>query len=211
MRFEDQRKRLIQILQTDGIKDELVLSAFMKVPRELFVPSGYRDYAYANHPLPISHNQTISQPLMIAIMLEELELKKSDRVLEIGTGSGYQTALLALATKEVYTVELIEELSLSAQKILKEAGHSNIHYFVGDGWKGWANAYPPIKEFDKIIVSAAADMIPEELILQLADGGIMVFPMGDRKLQYLHKVIKKGDTLQVQKQGACTFVPFVHP
>jgi protein-L-isoaspartate(D-aspartate) O-methyltransferase len=145
MRYEDQRKLLVQELRHRGIVDELVLQAFNSVPREDYVLSEYREYAYRNQPLPIKHDQTISQPLMIALMMSHLELGAEDRVLEIGTGSGYQTALLANVVKEVCSVELVDELSLGAQKILRNAGFRNIHFRIGDGWQGWEKAYPAHK------------------------------------------------------------------
>ena len=161
MRFEDQRAMLVAELRREGIRDQAVLDAFAKVPREKYVLPEYREYAYRNSPLPIELQQTISQPLMIAIMMQFLELQPSDRVLEIGTGSGYQSALLAEIVAEVCTVERLDKLSLSAQKVLKQSGYKRIHFRIGDGCKGWEKALPAYKDFDKIIVSAGADSIPK--------------------------------------------------
>lgn len=210
MRYEDQRKLLVQELRHRGIVDELVLQAFNSVPREDYVLSEYREYAYRNQPLPIKHDQTISQPLMIALMMSHLELKAEDRVLEIGTGSGYQTALLARIVKEVCTVELVDELSLGAQKILRNAGFRNIHFRIGDGWQGWEKAYPAHKDFDKIIVSAGAESIPEKLCAQLAEGGIMAVPVGGSLGQVLNIVTRKDGQLAIRHDVPCAFVPLLH-
>ena len=209
MRFEDQRKLLVQELRQQGIRDEAVLAAFSKVPRELYVPPQYKDYAYRNRPLPIGLEQTISQPLMVAIMLEHLELKPEDLVLEIGTGSGYECALLAEIAGEVCSVERLEELSLTAQGVLKEAGYKNIFFRIGDGSQGWLKAYPPHKEFDKIIVSAGARQIPPRLQEQLKPGGILVVPVGAGDYQILTKVIRTENGYSVSEHGACAFVPLI--
>ncbi|MGC9362362.1 MAG: protein-L-isoaspartate(D-aspartate) O-methyltransferase [Candidatus Syntrophosphaera sp.] len=209
MRFEDQRALLVQELKTEGITDERVLSAFARVPRELYVPAQYRDYSYRNRPLPIALAQTISQPLMIAIMMQYLELKEEDVLLEIGTGSGYQSALLAEIVREVCTVERLEPLSLEAQQVLNEQGYKNIHFRIGDGTRGWHKAYPPRKNFDKIIVSAAAPRIPEPLKEQLDEGGILVIPVGSSYFQSLYRVVRKNNEFKVTEHGGCTFVPLI--
>jgi protein-L-isoaspartate(D-aspartate) O-methyltransferase len=209
MRFEDQRKNLVDDLKKAGINDESVLSAFLAVPREDYVLTEHRDYAYLNKPLPIRENQTISQPLMIAIMMQLLELKSSDIVLEIGTGSGYQSALLAEIVQEVCSVERLEGLSLSAQKVLRSAAYRNIYFRIGDGYTGWQKAYPPHKVFDKIIVSAGADAIPERLLAQIAEGGIMAIPVGATSLQTLHIVRRINGEFVVTKAGGCSFVPMI--
>ena len=209
MRFEDQRQKLVNELKLEGISDEAVLAAFAIVPREDFVLPEYRDYAYRNQPLPIKQNQTISQPLMIAIMLQLLELKPEDIVLEIGTGSGYQSALLAEIVTEVCSVERIESLSFSAQKVLRNSNYKNINFRIGDGHKGWQKAFPPYKEFPKIIVSAGASSIPEALVAQLAEGGIMAIPVGETNAQILNIVTRKNGNLQITHTGACSFVPLV--
>ncbi len=209
MRFEDQRKLLVQDLRLYGIRDERVLDAIAKVPREHYVLPQYLDYAYRNQPLPIEASQTISQPLMIAIMLEKMELQPEDIVLEIGTGSGYQSALLAELVQEVCSVERLEVLSLKAQKVLKEQGYKNIHFRIGDGTQGWQKAYPPHREFDKIIVSAAALTIPSKLKEQLAEGGIMVVPVGAGGYQILTKVIRTNNEYIITEHGGCAFVPLI--
>lgn len=210
MRFEDQRQILVNDLRLEGINDEAVLAAFLKVQREDFVVSQYREYAYQNRPLPIEAGQTISQPLMIAIMLQLLELKAEDSVLEIGTGSGYQSALLAELVKEVCSVERIELLSLTAQKALRKAGYRNIYFRIGDGHNGWQKAYPDRKEFDKIIVSAAAESIPEKLCAQLAEGGKMAIPVGGAGFQILNIVCKEKGELVIKQTGGCSFVPLIN-
>lgn len=209
MRFEDQRIRLLDDLRANGITDAAVLSAFGSIPREDYVLPEFKEYAYRNRPLPLSKGQTISQPSMIAIMMSELQLSPQDRVLEIGTGSGYQTALLAEIANEVCTVELLDSLSLGAQKVLKAAGYKNIYFRIGDGWAGWEKAYPAYKEFDKIIVSAAAEEVPPRLCEQLAEGGIMVVPVGGSFSQILHIITREEGKLKVRQDYPCTFVPLV--
>ena len=209
MRFEDQRKNLVLELRQAGISDERVLNAFLKVPREMFVLPQFRDYAYQNRPLPINAQQTISQPLMIAIMLQLLELQPGDSVLEIGTGSGYQSALLAELVSEVCSVEVIESLSLSAQKALRSEGYKNIYFRIGDGHSGWQKAYPVRKEFPRIIVSAAADSIPKGLTDQLAEKGIMAIPVGGSGLQELHIIRRQQGNLEITLAGGCSFVPLM--
>lgn len=209
MRYEDQRLNLVNELKLAGISDEAVLAAFLKVPRENFVLPQYREYAYQNRPLPIEAKQTISQPLMIAIMLQLMELKPQDSVLEIGTGSGYQSALLAAIVHEVCTVERIEELSLGAQKTLRSEGYKNIYFRIGDGHLGWQKAYPDRKEFPKIIVSAAADTVPVRLTEQLSESGIMAIPVGTGGYQILQIVRKQNGQISIQPAGGCSFVPLI--
>lgn len=209
MRFEDQRELLVQNIARSGITDARVLAAFAKVPREVYVLPQYRDYAYRNQPLPIELAQTISQPLMVAIMLQYLDIREGDTVLEIGTGSGYQSALLAELAKNVCTVERLEALSLKAQVLLKEQGYKDIHFRIGDGSQGWQKAFPPFKEFDRIIVSAAAPEIPERLKEQLAIGGIMMVPVGKEYYQVLHMVRRTADGFEISEHGGCTFVPLI--
>ncbi|MFA7543967.1 MAG: protein-L-isoaspartate(D-aspartate) O-methyltransferase [Candidatus Cloacimonadaceae bacterium] len=209
MRFEDQRQLLVKELEYRGIRDTAVLKAFAEIPREDYVLPEYREYAYQNRPLPILNQQTISQPWMIAIMLSHLKLQPTDRVLEIGTGSGYQTALLASIVQEVCSVELLDNLSLGAQKVLKAAGFKNIYYRIGDGWQGWEKAYPAYKSFDKIVVSAAAESVPEKLCEQLAEGGIMAIPVGSGIGQTLYLVYREEGEIKIQYDVACAFVPLV--
>lgn len=209
MRYEDQRRLMVNELRMAGIANESVLAAFSSVPRELYVLPQYREYAYRNQPLPIHLSQTISQPLMIAIMMDHLDPKPEDIVLEVGTGSGYQAALLAEIVKEVCSIERLEPLSLHAQKILKSQGYNNIYFRIGDGAKGWQKAYPPYKKFDKIIVTAAAADIPAKLVDQLAEGGIMVVPAGYGAYQILTKIVRKDGEIMTTTHGGCAFVPLV--
>jgi protein-L-isoaspartate(D-aspartate) O-methyltransferase len=210
MRFEDQRQIMVKELKAAGIGDPSVINAFLAVPREDYVLPEYRDYAYRNQPLPILYNQTISQPLMIAIMMQLLELKSTDVVLDIGTGSGYQCALLAEIAQEVCSVERIESLSLSAQKVLRQAGYKNIYFRIGDGHTGWQKAYPAHKSFNKIIVSAGAESIPERLVDQLAEGGIMLIPVGASSSQVLNKIQRVNNEVIITHNCACSFVPLVN-
>lgn len=209
MRFEDQRALMIKELEAGGITDEKVLRAFDKVPREHYVLPEYREYAYRNQPLPILLAQTISQPLMIAIMMQYLVLCTEDIVLEIGTGSGYQSALLAEIVADVCSIERLEGLSLKAQQTLREQGYKNIHFRIGDGAMGWQKAYPPYKEFDKIIVSAATNEIPPKLLSQIKKGGILVAPVGGSDYQMLTMVQNIDGKLSYSQHGACAFVPLI--
>ena len=188
-----------------GIKDDRVLSAMRKVPRHLFVEEALRDQAYADHPLPIGEGQTISQPYIVALMTEALELKGHERVLEIGTGSGYQTAILAELARWVYSMERYSRLLERARKILEDLGYTNIILRLGDGTRGWPEAAP----FEAIIVTAAGPRIPEPLVDQLAEGGRLVMPLGDEWSQYLVKIVKKGGTLHRQTLEAVRFVKLV--
>ncbi len=188
-----------------GIKDKKVLDALRKVPRDIFVDESYRDSAYEDRPLPIGSGQTISQPYIVALMTESLELTGNEKVLEIGTGSGYQVAILAEITKEVYTVEIITSLYEKNKKLLKK--YKNIKMSNHNGYLGWKKYAP----YDRIIVTAAPDHIPQPFIEQLKDGGIMVIPVGPSSWnQVLYKVIKKGNG--IKKIGLCdvAFVPLIN-
>ncbi len=186
-----------------GVKDPRVIKAILEVPRHAFVPPEYIDQAYNDYPLPIGAGQTISQPYMVAVMTELLEVQDDNKVLEIGTGSGYQTAILAKLAKEVYTVERIPELSQRAQRILRKLGITNVHFKVGDGSEGWPEHAP----YDRIIVTAAAPDIPEPLEEQLKGGGIIVIPIGDIGGQILVKGIKKNGKILKEELFPCAFVP----
>lgn len=188
-----------------GIKDERVLAAMRKVPRHLFVPEFIRHSAYEDMALPIGENQTISQPYMVAIMTELLELKGDEKVLEIGTGSGYQAAILAELAKEVYTIERFPSLAEEARKRLTELGYNNVYVIVGDGTIGLEEKSP----FDRIIVTAAAPKIPEPLINQLSENGIIVTPVGERFSQILVKGRKEKGKLIEEYHTPCVFVPLV--
>ncbi len=161
-------------IQFRGIENERVLKAMRRVPRHLFVPVEYRDQAYEDHPLPIGHGQTISQPFIVAAMTELLQPQGGDRVLEIGTGSGYQAAVLSQLVGEVYTIEIIPELAERAAHVLREEGFDNVHVVVGDGARGLPERAP----FDGIIVTAAPEEVPAELLMQLRTGGRLVIPVG---------------------------------
>ncbi len=162
-------------IQSRGVRDERVLEAMRKVPRHMFVPEYLRDQAYNDEPLPIGAGQTISQPYIVAYMTEQIQLQGTERVLEIGTGSGYQAAILAELVDSVFTIEIIPELSLQAQQVLKKMGYRNIEFKVGNGFYGW----PEKADFDAIIVTAAPQEIPEPLLEQLKEGGRMIIPVGD--------------------------------
>ena len=189
-----------------NVKDPRVLEVIREVERHLFVPEGQRTKAYEDYPLPIGHGQTISQPYVVAVMTEQLELREGDTVLEIGTGSGYQTAVLARLCREVYTVEAQMDLAESARLRLKALGYDNIHYHVGDGSLGW----PGKKQFDGILVTAAAPEIPEPLKTQLKVGGTMVIPLGDRLYQNLTKAKKISENgWETEILFPCAFVPLL--
>ncbi len=210
MKFEDQRLIMVRDnLEARGIHNPRILAAFMKVAREDFVPDDFKMHSYADHPLAIGEGQTISQPYIVALMMNLLELEADNRVLEIGTGSGYQTALLAELVPEVFTVERIDALMRRAKRTLNGLGYQNIHFRVGDGTMGWEKAYPPVKEFDRIIVSAAAPKIPQPLLDQLADGGKLVIPAGSRYVQELIRITREGDEFTQEKWGGCAFVPLL--
>ena len=187
------------------VRDPLVLKAMRRVPRHVFVPEAYRQDAYWNNPLLIGHNQTISQPFIVAHMTELLQLKPGHQVLEIGTGSGYQAAVLAELCNEVYTIEIIPPLGRQAETLLKALGYSNIHVKVGDGFAGW----PEFAPFDRIIVTCAPGDIPQPLIDQLAIGGRIVIPVGEpHQVQYLVVVRKdKKGRITREKQYPVRFVP----
>ncbi|MFH1744247.1 MAG: protein-L-isoaspartate(D-aspartate) O-methyltransferase [bacterium] len=170
-----------------GIRSATLLTAMRKVPRHLFVPEKERFQAYEDYPLPIGHSQTISQPYIVALMTDLLELNASKRVLEIGTGSGYQAAILAELAKEVYTIEILEPLAKNAEKTLKGMGYTKVHVRCGDGYRGWPEAAP----FDAVIVTAAPDHIPQPLVDQLEVGGILVIPVGGQYMGQELKLIRK--------------------
>ncbi len=202
--FDLQRKRLVDGIRLRGIRDERVLSALLKVPRHLFVPEELRDRAYVDAPLPIGEGQTISQPYIVALMTEALELDENSRVLEIGTGSGYQAAILAEIAKEVYTVERIPALLERAKRILEALGYDNIYFKLGDGTLGWEEHAP----YDAIIVTAGAPEVPEPLVEQLKVGGRMVIPVGDEFSQRLLRVTKLDSSgkVKIEDLGGCVFV-----
>jgi protein-L-isoaspartate(D-aspartate) O-methyltransferase len=204
--FAQARQRMVedQLAGTGrGITNTRVLAAMGKVPRQEFVPEDLRARAYQDSPLPIGHGQTISQPYIVAFMTEQLDPKPTDRVLEIGTGSGYQAAVLAGLTAQVYTVEIIRDLAQRAEADLKRLGYTNVHVRVGDGYKGWAEAAP----FDAIIVTCAPEKVPPPLIEQLKDGGRMIIPIGAGWDQELVLLRKQGGKLERHAVLPVRFVP----
>lgn len=206
--FAEKREQMVkkQLIRR-GIEDERVLEIFREVPRDKFVPEHVKEYSYHDGPLPIGKDQTISQPYIVAEMVEALELDKEDIVLEIGTGSGYEAAILSRIAKHVYSVERIQSLADKAEKCLDDLGYENITIAVGDGTLGWPEGD---KKFDGIIVSAGAPSIPESYKNQLKTNGYIVIPVGSRALQNLYKARKKSEaTLSKQSLGHVRFVPLV--
>jgi len=190
-------------LMSRGVRDERVLAAMNKVPREEFVPQDSRAASYTDQPLLIGYGQTISQPYIVAFMTEQLRPSSSDRVLEIGTGSGYQAAILAELVSEVYSIEIVGPLAKDAEGTLQRLGYKNVHVKVGDGYKGWPEEAP----FDAIIVTCAPDKVPQPLVDQLKDGGRMVIPVGDRFAQELYLLEKKNGQLKQSATLPVRFVP----
>lgn len=185
-----------------GIKNERVLDTMLKVPRHAFVSEELQRFAYNDEPLMVGERQTISQPYMVALMTELLQLKGSEKVLEIGTGSGYQTAILAELAAEVYTIEIIEILGINSKKLLGKLGYKNIHFRIGDGYFGWEEYAP----FDVIIVTCGPDNTPEPLVEQLAEGGRLIVPVGSY-YQVLTILEKIGGKIKKSKSISCRFVP----
>ena len=204
---EEAREALVRTqLLARGIIDQKVLTAMRTVERHRFVNDENELYAYEDRPIPIGLGQTISQPFMVALMTQTLGLTGDERVLEIGTGSGYQTAILAELAQSVFTIERLEPLQKHARRVLDALGYTNIHYKVGDGTLGWRENEP----YDRILVSAGAPRVPEKLFEQLAVGGKMVAPIGGRFTQELNLVVKKaGGTMKIIPKGGCVFVPLI--
>jgi len=194
-----------QQLRARGIRDVRVLEAMLQVPRQDFVPEEFRAQAYADHPLPIGKDQTTSQPLIIAISLRALALSGSESVLEVGTGLGYQTALLARLARQVYSVERHPELAEVAERTLRDLGFSNVQVSVRDGSQGWTEHAP----YDAILVSAAAPSVPRSLVEQLAERGRMVIPVGPQHTQELLLVRREGLKTTTETVDGCRFVPLV--
>jgi protein-L-isoaspartate(D-aspartate) O-methyltransferase len=188
-----------------GIRDERVLAAFARVPRERFVTDEFRDKAYEDGPLPIGHGQTVSQPLMVAIMVELLNVQSSDRVLEIGSGTGYQAAILGELAAEAWTIERHPQLASRAREILQELGYDNVCVVTADGSLGLVERAP----FSKIVVAAAAPQLPPSLTAQLADGGILVAPVGDQVQQQLVVARKRSGEVVTTSHSLCCFVPLI--
>lgn len=192
-------------LRSRGIADERLLEAMARVLRHEFIPAPYRDQAYEDHPLPIGQGQTISQPYIVALMLEELALTPEDKVLEVGTGSGYVTALLAELAAEVFSIERHAALAEEARATLARLSYANVQLFVGDGSQGLPEHAP----YDAILVSAAALRLPPALVAQLAEGGRMIIPVGPGDAQQLQLITIRNGQLQVQLRELCRFVPLV--
>ena len=198
-------RMVIEQIKKRGIQDERVLHTLTTVPRHLFIPPAYRDHAYDDGPLPIGQGQTISQPYIVALMSERLELSGDERVLEIGTGSGYQAAVLSLLAKQVYSIEIVPQLMSTASQLLAQLGYDNVTVLLGDGNVGWEKEKP----YDAIIVTAAAPHIPPALIEQLAEGGRMVLPVVRGEEQYLLRLRKQQGRIVEEDLGLVRFVPLV--
>lgn len=196
------RQALVQKL-ADEITDKRVLRAMAEVPRHRFVPDAYLDQAYRNRPLPIGEDQTISQPYIVAYMTQSLQLAGDEKVLEVGTGSGYQAAVLAETAGQVYSVEIIESLSERAGAVLEDLGYSNVHLKVGDGFDGWPEHAP----YDAVIVTAAPDQVPPPLVAQLAEGGRLSIPVGESYNQILKTYVKRSGRLVEIDSLPVRFVP----
>ena len=204
--YQAQRSIMVETqLKARDIYDRATLDAMLSVPREQFVPRDVRMYSYSDGPLPIGEGQTISQPYIVAYMTQSLRLKPHHKVLEVGTGSGYQAAVLAEIVDSVYTIEIVEKLGVKARNLLKALGYRNIEVKVGDGYHGWPEKGP----FDAIIVTAGAESIPQPLIEQLSDGGRMIIPVGPHGgVRQLLRVDKKDGKIRKKEVMAVRFVPF---
>ncbi len=206
-RFESQRRQMVAgQIQARGIRKPEILRAMAAVPRHRFVPYRLRSSAYRDSPLPIGKGQTISQPYIVALMSEVLQLDRSKKVLEIGTGSGYQAAVLAELAGQVYSIEIITSLGETARKVLQDLGYGNVHVRIGDGYKGWPDQAP----FDAIIVTCAPTHIPRPLKEQLAEGGKLVIPVGSEGYQELVLLTKNNGKIVQQKIIPVRFVPMVN-
>lgn len=203
--FRMRKKMVEQQIKNRGIHDKKVLDALMNVPRHKFVPEEYKDHSYDDSPLPIGYNQTISQPYIVAYMTEILNPDKTKKVLEIGTGSGYQAAILSLLYKDVYTVEIIKALGEKAKRVFDEEGYNNIMVKIGDGFQGWKEYAP----FDAIIVTCAPSNIPNPLVEQLAEGGKMIIPVGEYNNQVLCLLEKKNGKIRKIETLPVIFVPMM--
>lgn len=204
--FQEERRLMVEEqIKKRGIKDPVIIEAFLKVPRHRFVPTKYRKMAYKDHPLPIGEGQTISQPYIVAYMTQILNLSKTDKVLEIGTGSGYQAAILGELSDSVYTIEIITSLGNRASKLLQEMGYSNVKVKIGDGYQGWEKYAP----FDAIIVTCAPTEIPNALKNQLKEGGRIIIPVGSLHYQNLVYLKKVNNQIKEEKVFPVRFVPMV--
>jgi len=203
--YRGARRRLVELLQSQGVRDLSVLHAIAEVPRHLFVPTGVRHRAYDDSALPIGNGQTISQPSIHARYLELLRLKGTERVLEVGTGSGYQTALLSRLASQVFSIERIAPLLDKAREVLGQMALNNVSFMLGDGTLGWRQFAP----FDAILVGAAAPDVPDAYAEQLAEGGRLLIPLGNREEQVLHLFTRNGPALEKEDIAPVRFVPLV--
>jgi protein-L-isoaspartate(D-aspartate) O-methyltransferase len=204
-KFEEQRRRLVDALRNAGIHDERLLTVLTNIPREMFIDEARRHLAYADNALPIGMGQTISQPFIVALMTQALQLRGTERVLEIGTGSGYQTAILACLAAHVYSVERHQQLAYEAALHLEQLGIQNVSLYVGDGSLGWPDAAP----YDRILVTAAAPQIPMQLVNQLVTWGMLVIPVGSQERQDLLVVHRAPWGPETHSLGGCVFVPLI--
>ncbi len=205
--FSARREAMVaQQIEARGVTDPATLAVIRAVPRHEFVPAPLRDEAYADCPLPIGHGQTISQPYIVAFMTEAIRPQPGERILEVGSGSGYQAAILAHTGADVFTVEIVEPLAAMARENLERLGYKNARVLHGDGYRGWPEHAP----YDAIVVTCAPDKIPPELVAQLRDGGRMIIPVGDGFSQELILLRKHGDQVQQQSILPVRFVPMVH-
>jgi protein-L-isoaspartate(D-aspartate) O-methyltransferase len=205
--YAGERARMVQEqLRARGIADQTVLAAMARVPRHRFVPPSLESRAYADHPLPIGFDQTISQPYIVAYMTEAADIASTDRVLEIGTGSGYQAAILAEIAREVYSIEIVAELAARARTVLRELGYTNVHVRTGDGYQGWSQHAP----YDAILVTAAPDHVPPALVEQLAVNGRMLIPVGTGE-QELRLLTRTAEGVVEQTMLQVRFVPLIRP
>ena len=204
--YQSKRERMVESqIEDRGIRDKKVLQAMRSVPRHLFLPEGAREFAYADYPVRIGNGQTISQPYIVALMTELLNVKQGQRVLDVGTGSGYQAAILAELTSDVHTIERYPDLAKNAEATLSSLGYDRVQVHEGDGTLG----YPPAAPYDRIIVTAASPSVPEALLSQLADKGRLVIPVGSQHLQHLEVWERKRGQLQHDTSIAVVFVPLI--
>lgn len=204
--FAEERRLMVERqIRKRGVTRERVLEAMATVPRHEFVPALWTNQAYADEPLPIGHGQTISQPYIVAAMVASLDLTGSENVLEIGTGCGYQAAVVSLLAREVHTVEILPDLAQSAAERLERLGYTNVHVHTGDGTLGWAQSSP----YDAILIAAAAPSVPEPLLLELAEGGRLIAPVGEEDKQELQLTTKHQGKFLLTQGGPCRFVPLM--